>query len=750
MTISNPNAKKRRSKKPPSTGNNNLFTTILLVLALLGSMLAIWRPWQHSDTLGQLWSEQYKFLNLGLDLQGGLRVTLEIDKDNPKPEDVEKVKTIVENRINALGVAEPVIQTQGNNRVVVELPGLKQADQDRALKLIGEQAVLEFRIVKDGAQPDKTTGDYSTSDLGPVLATGDIISTASAQTDQFGNWVVSFQTTAKGRQKLADLTQANVGKLMAIVLDGKIKSAATIREPLTNGGQISGRFDANDAANLSLVLKSGSLPVPIKPSEVRAIGPTLGADAIRSGSIAALVGVVLVFILAFIYYGPFFGAVIALGLLFSAIMIIGMLGGLGATLTLPGIAGLVLTIGAAVDGNVISFERIKEELRANKGIKSSINAGFGHSLATILDVNFSHLLAALALFNYSSGPVKGFAVTLAVGVLASVFSNLVFSKWMLETMAKKWNFSAPMWFSTPNIDFIKASPIVTSVSVALAILGGAIIATKGLQYGVDFTSGTAFTVNAAASVDVEAIRKTLDSVKIKGAEAANAVIQRTQTPGLEGAQFTVKVAQLSTDNIEKLSTEFAKLPKGSVQQTETIGPAIGQELRTNTLLAVALSLSLILIYVWFRFDFVFGFGSVLAVLHDVAIVVGLYALLGREFSIATVAAILTLIGYSLNDSIIVSDRMRENLRTMRGASFKDIVNAAINQTLSRTLMTSLTTMLPLVSLFLFGGAVLRDFSMALIVGILVGTYSSIYIVAPLVVYYENWITDRRKGKPSNA
>ncbi len=778
MTISNPNAKKRRDyRRGPKKGN--IWVVVMLLVVFFGSLIAIWRPWQHPQTLSTLYDTKgYKFVKLGLDLQGGLRVAfivdresialakkreatkdknatvtqVEIDAVTVTKDDLSKVKTILENRVNSLGVAEPNVQTQGTDRVVVELPGLSQADQDVALATLGTTAVMEFRIVNDAAKAKLDKDLVIEKDLGPVVATGEVISDATPATNSSGSWVVDFKTSPQGSDIFGKMTAANIGKRMAIILDGKVQSAPTIQAALPNGGQITGTFTVEEATQLALVLKSGSLPVPVKSAEIRSIGPTLGADAIKSGSIAALSGIGLVFVLGFVYYGFWFGLVIALGLLFSALIIIGILGGLGSTLTLPGIAGLVLTIGAAVDGNVISFERIKEELRRGKGIKGSIGSGFEHSLVTIMDVNLSHMLSAFALYNYASGPVKGFAVTLMVGVVASVFSNLIFSKWLLEVMAAKRDFSAPHWFSTPKIDFIKPSGIITTLSVLLALSGAVIIGTKGLNYGVDFTTGTSFTIQSVDATTTEQVRAAVDAAKVPNLIGKDAVIQRSPNPtGIIGVNFTIKVRELQKPQINAMRSSFeTNIPSTKVLQDETVGPAVGDELRSQTIKAISLGLLLILILVTFRFEIVFAVGSVAAVIHDVAIVVGLYTLIGYEFNIATVAAVLTLIGYSLNDSIIVSDRMRENLRLLKGQPFKDIVNVSINQTLSRTIMTSLATLLPLITLFFFGGDVLKNFSLALIVGILIGTYSSIYIVAPMVVVYENWITKRRANQPAEV
>lgn len=756
MSLMNPNQKRRptpKRKAPPSKVSPT--TSLLLLGVLLLSLLFVWRPWEHKQNLWTLNSSDYQFVTLGLDLRGGLRIALSPESGTATRDQLDQVKTIIENRINSLGVTEPTVTVAGNKRVVVEIPGATPAQQDRARAIIQQQAKLEFRIVNTNAQPSATlrasnpdSGGYALKDLGPVQATGELVSNASAGTDSTsGRWIVQVTNNAKGADAFGKFTGQNVGRLMAIVLDNQIKSVATIQSALYNTFQISGSFTQEQASQLALVLKSGSLPIKIKIDEERAIGPSLGADAIRSGAIAAVVGITLVFIMLFFYYGLWFGLVGALGLLFSSVIILGLLGGLGATLTLPGIAGLVLTIGAAIDGNVISFERIKEELNIGKGIKNSVQAGYQHSTTTILDVNASHLLSALALYAYASGPVKGFAVTLIIGVVASAFSNLVFAKWMLQLLARARDFTAPRRIGVPHFDYIKVAPVVTSISMLLALGGAILLGVRGLDYGVDFTSGTSITVRADSGSSVETVRAALSSAGIAVVTPQNSTIQRSVTPGLAGAQYTIKVPQLNDTQIKAISARVATLPGGQVQQTETIGPAVGQELTTQTIYAVLLGLGLILAYVWFRFDLVTGAGSVFAVFHDVAIVMGLYSLLHLEFSIATVAAVLTVIGYSLNDSIIVSDRIRENHKVMRGQSSRAIVNGSINQTLSRTVMTSVCTLLPLFALLIFGGPVLRDFSIAMIVGIIVGTYSSIYIVSPMIVFFEERSNNKGKGLP---
>ncbi|MGQ9753823.1 MAG: protein translocase subunit SecD [Thermaceae bacterium] len=718
------------------------WTGVLLLLALLGGMLLLWKPWAKDEPK----------IRLGLDLKGGLRIVLEADVENPTLDDLEKARTVLENRINALGVAEPLIQLQGQKRLVVELPGLSQKDQEKALKLIGQRAVLEFRILKEGAQ-GTTVSQINQAlrenprlkreelekdlikpeDLGPPLLTGADLADARAVFDQFGRPQVALTFTPEGAKKFEEATRKNVGQRLAIVLDGKVYTAPVIRQAIT-GGQavIEGLASLEEASEIALVLRSGSLPVALRVVETRAIGPTLGQDAIEAGIRAALIGGLAIFVLIFLYYGFWLGLVASLGLLYTSILILGLLSGLGATLTLPGIAGLILTLGAAVDGNVLSFERLKEELRAGKTLRRSIPEGFRHSTLTILDVNIAHLLAAAALYQYATGPVRGFAVVLAIGVVASVFSNLVFSRYLLERIAEKREINPPMWLVEPRLNFMGLAPLVTSLSLLLALLGGGLALVKGFNYSIDFTGGTALLLQATPQTGVEALRRLLEE---GGFPAKEAVITEVQAPTADHREYSLKLPPLSEER--RLALERLMDAKGlTVLQSETVGPAIGSELRRNALMAVLVGLGLILIYVAFRFDWAFGVASILAVAHDVAIVAGMYSLLGLEFSIPTIAALLTIVGYSINDSIVVSDRIRENQKLLRGIPYRELVNRSINQTLSRTVMTSLTTLLPILALLFLGGSVLRDFSLAILVGIFVGTYSSIYIVSALVVFWK--------------
>jgi len=739
----------------PTPQTNPLWTGLFLLLVLVAAVVGIWKPWVPASE---------PRVNLGLDLQGGLRITLKTETPNPTKEDLDTARTVLENRVNALGVAEPLVTVQGKDRVVLELPGLKQSDQEKAIRLIGQTAKLEFRIVNANASGTTVAGIneqiranpglkrsdleqnlIKLSDLGePLLSGADLASARASFEPGTGRPVVELSFKPEGAQKFADITRQNVGKRLAIVLDDKVYTAPNINQAITGGNAIiTGLSGLEEAADIALVLRSGALPVKLNIAETRAIGPTLGQDAIASGIRAAVVGAVLIFVLLFAYYGFWMGLVAALGLIYTSVLILAIFTSLGVTLTLPGIAALIMTLGAAVDGNVLSFERIKEELKNGKRFRQAIPGGFSHSIVTILDVNICHLLAAAALYQYATGPVKGFAVSLAVGVVASVFSNLIFSRYLLERIAAIREVRPPYWLWGTKIDFMKPSRYVTLASLVLAAVGGGIVLTKGFNFGIDFTGGTAFTVRVSESVNSEQIRSFLDGTGIEGAGGAEAIVTSLSSTG-GGREFSVRVKQLSEESRIALERAFGEKLQAQVLQSETVGPAIGSELRRNTIWAVLVGLGLILVYVAVRFDWVFGVASLVAVAHDIAIVAGMYSLFGLEFTIPTVAALLTIIGFSLNDSVIISDRIRENLKLMRGYSYYEIVNTSINQTLSRTIMTSLTTMLPILALLFLGGPVLRDFSLAITVGFLVGTYSSIYLVSALVVWYKTREAARRK------
>jgi len=717
--------------------SNRLVTGLALIALIVASILFLWKPWNPSEPS----------LKLGLDLQGGLRVTLVSDTPNPSPEDLATARNIVENRVNQFGVSEALVATAGNDKVVVELPGLTSADQERALDLIGQQAVLEFRIVKSefNALP---TEALTLDDLDPVAFTGEIVQTASAQFQQSPGTpsgpVVTFEIRPGDAQAFGNFTASNVGRRMAIVLDDRIITAPTLQSRISDSGQITGVGTLDEATDIAVVLRSGSLPISLKVDEVRSIGPTLGQDSINKGATAAIVGSILVILAVLMYYGPLFGGVLSFGVILAMLFIFGVLAALGAALTLPGLAGLVLTIGAAVDGNVISFERIREELREGRGLKSAMKRGFSNSLSAIIDANITTLLAALALYQYTTGPVRGFAITLAVGVVASVFVNIVVVPYVLGLLTDK-NQRTYMWtgWEVRGLRLVeRARPFVFTTG-ALAVAAIIYVSITGLSLSTDFTGGSNAILDVPTSVTTSQVRAAIDDLGIPGVTGEGATVVESSEGGTAlTRQVSVRVglgdsAQEATD---EFASDLAAAVGGTKLSSDFVGPSVGADLRRGAILAVVVALLLVLVYLAFRFwpNWVVALAVVLASAHDVAITLGVQALLGIEFSIPVLAALLFVIGYSLNDSIIIADRIRENVRVIRDKPYRELVNLAVNQTLTRTVATSGTTLLPVLALLVFGGSVLRGFSVTLLVGIVIGTFSSIFLLAPTIVWVREW------------
>ncbi len=724
--------------------NQRTFTGILVAIAVIAAILSIWRPWSDDPT---------GTLRLGLDLQGGLRVVLQAETPDPDIDDLLAARNIIENRVNEFGVAEPLIQTSGGDRIIVELPGLTAEDQQRALDLIGQQAVLEFRLVRPQSQ-GLSVFDMTLADLEDIAFTGEIIRTARADFERVGATTlgpaVFFEIRAEDTRAFGDFTGRNIGRRMAIVLDGEIQTAPTLNSRISDSGQITGIGSLDEASDIALVLRSGSLPFNLNVEEIRAIGPTLGEDSIAAGTTAAIIGgtAVVLFILAF--YGPLFGGVLALGLGLVMLFVFGLLAGLGAALTLPGLAGLVLTIGAAVDGNVISFERVREELRAGKGLRVALRNGFGNSLSAIIDANVTTLLAAAALYQYTAGPVRGFAITLAIGIVSAVFVNTVVVPWMLQvaSLYTKKTFMRPGYFSE-QLRFVKHARIALPLSAFLAIASILLLSFIGLRLSTDFTGGQSVLLRVPDGTQVADVRAVLETPDFERVSASATAIVEVDDPTISGQLLSVRVGLTeSAEGADTFPTELANAVGGEVLSSDFVGPAIGADLRRGAVLAVLVAFGLILVYTAWRFwpNWTVAIGTVVATVHDVGLVLGFLDLVQAEFSIPVLAALLFVVGYSLNDSIVISDRIRENLGKVRDRSFADIVDLSVSQTLPRTVVTSLTTLLPVMALFVFGGSVLRDFSMTLLVGVLVGAYSSVFVLAPIIVYLGTLQRKRRRAR----
>jgi len=716
----------------------------ILILAILGISLYFAFPVN-------------KRINLGLDLQGGMHLLLKVDtshlSEKGKQDAADRATEVIRNRIDAFGVREPSIQRQGEDEIVVQLPGV--TDRDRAIDLIGKTALLEFKLVDTdterlkqaiaGNVPEGYELKYTQEDNEPVLLekttsmTGDALTNASVRFDQssYNEPLVSIQFNAEGAKKFADLTAANVGRRLAIVLDGKVQSSPRIKEAIPSGeAVITGRFTPEEAQDLSLVLRVGALPAPMYIEEERTVGPLLGQDSINKGLKASIIGCVLVFGFMLIYY-LFAGFIANIALAFNGVMILGGLGllphlfpGVSATLTLPGIAGMILSLGMAVDANVLINERIREELSMGKSIRAAIQNGYDKAFSAIFDSNLTTLIAAFLLFQFGTGPIRGFAVTLTIGLIVSMFTAIIVTRTIFEILLESgWlkNLRMLQIVKETKIDFIKYRKIFYAISVLVIGIGMISFFGKGKKaFGIDFAGGQLQEYRFKTAPDLSSLRQALKELNL----SEISIQQFKDDP---------KVVLIRTmDDKNKVLTGKLKekFPNDDIQmlKIEHVGPVAGKHLKNKAILALIWSLIGILIYVAFRFKhFNFAIAGVLALLHDVLVALGLVSLTGRQVDLLTVTALLTIAGYSINDTIVIYDRVRENTSLLRKTSLTDLINLSVNQTLGRTLLTSFVTLLVVVAIYFYGGEVLSDFAFTLFVGFISGVYSTVYIASPLVL-----------------
>lgn len=716
------------------------------ILIILLVALALWKahpPFDQFDDKGALIKEGK--LNLGLDLQGGMYLVLAVDtsglKEDAKRDARARAIEILRNRLDPQGVKEYPIYPQGKDRIVIQLPG--ETERERVLRRIKRVAHLEFKLVSDDLDKMKQALEGSvppgyellTFQDKPILLekkvvlTGDTIVDARVEFSQrtFGQPYVSLTFNNKGARLFSQITGQNIRRRLAILLDGVVESAPVIRERIPSGrAQITGRFSVEESNDLAIVLRAGALPAPVDVIEERTVGPTLGKDSIAKGIKAIILGGIVVLSFMMIYY--FLAGVVAnAALCMNLILILGVLSYFKATLTLPGIAGLVLTVGMAVDANVLVFERIKEELKSGKTLHSGIVSGYNRAFLTILDANVTTLITALILFQFGTGPVRGFATTLSIGILASMFTAIIVTRVVFDILTKNKVISRLQMLHLirqPNIDFIGRRRIAYLFSVAIIVIGLITFMKRGEKnFGIDFTGGTVQQFKFTSPVPMERIRSSLGRIGL-----GDAAIQRF------GGDKEV-IIRTFADTPEVVTEEFRKDFSDNsfeVTRVEKVGPAIGKDLREKALLALLYAMIGICIYISLRFQFKFAIVAIIALFHDVLISISALAMTNREISIPVIAALLTVVGYSINDTIVIFDRIREDLKIMRKSSFKDILNLSINQTLSRTLLTSMTTLFVVLSLFLFGGEVIKDFSFVLLIGVIVGTYSSIFVASAVL------------------
>ena len=823
--------------------NRKLVLIVALIAAAVYYLLPSVEFYRMTDdereTLGlkapeQLADLKKRSLNLGLDLQGGIHLVLEVKTEGMEPQEaqdaVAQAQEVIRNRVDQFGVAEPTIQRQGDNRIIIELPGVQ--DVQRAKDLVGQTALLEFQLLEpaedrtrliqridqvlapqkeeeeeedlllsstpesaplssmlSGAGEDLTVSGRDLQRVKNLLnapeaqelipadveflfsskpagaegnefyflylvrkkpeMTGHMIQDAFVSIGQvveyMGQPIVNFSTTDEGVRLFSRITGAHIGERMAIVLDESVYSAPTIQTKISEGrGIITGSGTQEEAKDLAIVLRAGALPAEVEIIEDRTVGPSLGRDSIEQGKTAAIYSMVLVVIFMVLYYRAA-GLIADCALLLNMLFIMAVLAGFHATLTLPGIAGIILTIGMAVDANVLIFERIREELRSGKTVRAAIDSGYGHALSAIIDANVTTFLVGIVLYQFGTGPIRGFALTLCIGIISSLFTAFFVTRTIFELMTRKSERSTlsigPIaLFSNLNIRFLSLRNIGFGTSAAVLLIGiVSMLGINGIRPGIDFAGGTLLELHFDPAVQVEDIRSQLGSVpmgdeeidlsksEIKQFGSENDILIRVSESGAgtevaDGIMGVLKAGFAAS--IEEMEW---------IRRQEKVGPKIGSELSNAAVRAVLVALALILIYMAWRFHrFLYGIAAVVALFHDVLITLGLLSLFDIEITLAVVAALLAIVGYSLNDTIVVFDRIRENLHTARRQGFDGTVNQSINECLSRTLITSATTLMAVLVLMLFGGEVNRDFTITLMIGVVVGTYSSVFVASPVL------------------
>ncbi|RSS75988.1 protein translocase subunit SecD [Streptomyces sp. WAC06128] len=710
-------------------------------------------------------------VRLGLDLRGGTQIVLETKSTKTTKADREATDRTVEvlrGRIDALGVAEPTIVRSGDNRVVVELPGVQ--DPQQAADVLGRTAQLTVHPVLGTAEGTGADAEAAEGEKGervlpdeeglrlrleaPTL-TGEDVKGADARFDQQSGagWQVTVDFEDAGGDRWAKVTgeaachpAGDPRRRVAIVLDNKIISSPQVDPSVACGAgiaggttQITGSFSDAEARELALLIKGGALPVPVETIEQRTIGATLGDEAISAGAWAAVIGTALTALFIIVVY-RLMGALATVALLCYGLISYAALAAVGATLTLPGLAGFVLAIGMAVDANVLVFERAREEqaARTRPSTRSSLTAGFRSAFSAIADSNVTTLIAAALLFFLASGPVKGFGVTLGIGVLASMVSALVITRVLAEFAA-----SRPAVFRRPHITGISTTGPVRdallrrdpflmrrprrwlAASALVMVAAGSGILVRGLDFGIEFTGGRLIEYSTTTQVDADRARDAL----------ADAGFPRAVVQSSGDGDLTVRTEELTDAEAETVTRTIGELGGDTEKlRDELIGPSLGEELRKDALLALGLALAAQLLYLAVRFRLLFGTAAVSALAHDVVILVGVFAWLGKPIDGVFLAALLTVIGYSVNDSVVLFDRIRELLAGKdRKASFARLTNRAILQTLPRTVNTGMGAVLILASLAVLADDSLTDFALALLIGVGVGTYSSVFTASPLAI-----------------
>ena len=817
-------AEANKSKKKRSRGNDrrNIWLLVVMTLLIVGSIGVFTPP-----------SEK---INQGLDIQGGLSVVLtanSTDGEEVTSEDMEASRDIIEARVNALGASEATVQIQGNNQILVQIPGL--SDTQTALDTIGKTGNLEFarldsftdetvktKIENGQIQQNSTvTDDYGNSlpaenatnltveegTYTPIITGANISRVYVDRENGTGpDYAVNIELDSEGAQAFADASRDLVsdhGKIV-IILDGEVNSAPAVQSEITDGKvQISGDYTQNEANALKTVLESGSLPVSFTYSQSETVGPTLGQDALATGVVVVLVGLIIVMLYLLFFYNGL-GLITAAAVAVFAVIYLGLLALLSSfglfSLSLSGLAGVVLTIGMAADSSVLTLERFREEIRFGRSVRAASITGVRHAIMTSIDADLVSLVTALSLFFLASSGVKGFGLTLALGIMCDIVMMLLFKAPLIRLLAPHHIVKHPgFWgikdcqkasvayrelaeaegekvetavsaeainssdneayatrkggeagsaaaraaaavkgrFIKHDIPFLKYRKIFLSLAAVVVIAAVAIIGVRGLNLGIEFVGGTSITFNDTGSVTSDQMRSAFND-----AGESDPVIQTTTSNGEDG--FIVRITNDDAASAAATATAVAKSLSLSTEsfQVSTIGPDWGSSIINSMIIALIVSFILIIIYIALRFEYKMGITAIAALLHDILLVIGVYALVGREVNPNVIAALLTILGYSLYDTVVVFHRINDNMESSEiRCTFMTMANHSMNQVLLRSLNTTLTSILPVITMLLFGSETLKDFAFAMTIGLVAGAYSSIAIACPL---FSIWKTRETK------
>jgi protein-export membrane protein SecD/preprotein translocase SecF subunit len=755
---------------------------VLVIIGVIALSLWVIYPIQQS-------------LALGLDLNGGVQLVLRVKTEDPRiaPEQrdqvVEQAIRTIERRVNDLGVAESVVaRYTAADQILVQLPGV--SDVDRAKQIIKSTTQLRLTLVEQGPFESRDAALLAyhnglpaeleilptTADLGapgPALfyvvqrvpaLTGNDLRSARQALDEYSRPAVGFTLRPDAAARFGVITEQNINRRLATVLDNRIASMATIESRIDDQGQMTG-ITREEMIEQVITLNSGALPADLEYVEERTVGASLGAASIRAGLLASLggLGLVLVFLLA---YYRLAGVNALISVVLNLLILLAFMAYIPVTLTLPGIAGLILTIGMGVDSNVLIFERIREELAMAQAPRSAIKAAFTRVWLTIVDTHVTSLIAAAFLFQFGTTPIRGFATTLAVGLLANMFTAVFVSRTLFEITssgprrqasgpnpqtpeprsqapglehhrrqsARTMSIGGAGIFGAARLNVTRWRWHALALSLVVIIAGIVTVTTKGLPLGIDFVGGTLAVVEfAREDVTEEQVRAAVS--QLPGDE----IVQRYGAFADRQFQIRLPLASAGNDGLDATIHQIAQVLEGSglgefaFEQRELVSAVIGDDLQRRGIYAVGASLVAIAVYIGIRFRFGFAVGAIAATLHDVLVTLAVVSLAGFDLSLNVVAALLTIIGYSVNDTIVVFDRVRENARRIPAQALDAVVNLSVNQTLSRTVITAGTTFLSVFALFVFGGEALRGFAFTMLVGILAGTYSTVFIASAIAI-----------------